>query len=73
MLVTLGFIALVLAVVLIICGYTVAPQALRPGCGCLILAVVLILLGYLLPALTTHDTYEGSWPASNPASTAIQP
>lgn len=51
MITTLGFIALLVAVVLIICGYTVAPQALRPGFGCLILAVVLILIGYLLPAL----------------------
>jgi hypothetical protein len=52
MLVTLGFIALIVAVVLIICGYTVAPQALRPGWGCLILAIVLIVLG--LPAAHTH-------------------
>lgn len=58
MLITLGFIALVVGVVLVICGYTVAPAALRPGFGCVILAVVLILLGYLLPALTTHDDYH---------------
>lgn len=73
MLITLGFVLLLIGVVLVVMGYTVAPQALRPAFGCIILAVVLILLGYLLPAITTHDTYEGSWPASNPASTAIQP
>lgn len=58
MLITLGFIALLIGVVLIVVGYTVAPQALRPGFGCLILALILIIIGYLLPTLTTHDTYD---------------
>lgn len=60
MLITLGFIALIIGIILIVCGYTVAPAALRPGWGCLILALILLLLGYLLPAFTTpadyHDT-----------------
>lgn len=55
MLVTLGFIALLVGVVLIICGYTVAPAALRPGWGLTILGVVLLIIGYLLPTLTTTD------------------
>lgn len=55
MLITLGFIALLIGVVLIVLGYTAAPAALRPGWGCLILAIVLLLLGYLLPVLTTND------------------
>lgn len=58
MLITLGFIALIVGVILVICGFTVAPSALRPGWGCLILAVVLIVLGYLLPALHGPD-YHG--------------
>lgn len=58
MLVTLGFIALLIGVVLVVLGYTVAPQAVRPGWGCVILAVVLILIGYLLPSLTTHSEYD---------------
>lgn len=69
MLVTLGFIALLIAIVLIVCGYTVAPQALRPGWGCFILAIILLVLGYLLPALDT----DVSQPNANPASIAIQP
>lgn len=78
MLVTLGFIALLIGIVLIVCGYTIAPAALRPGWGCFILAIVLIVLGYLLPALTTHDTYDApaaqgfADPALNPELTAIR-
>jgi uncharacterized membrane protein YvlD (DUF360 family) len=56
MLITLGFIALIVAAVLIVCGYTIAPGALRPGWAALILAVVLLLLGYLLPALAGVPT-----------------
>lgn len=55
MLVTLGFIALVIGVILIVAGYTVAPAALRPGWGVLILGLVLLLIGYLLPIATTPD------------------
>lgn len=51
MLTTLGFIALIIGVVLVLLGYTVEGRALRPGWGCIILAVVLILIAYLLPAL----------------------
>jgi uncharacterized membrane protein HdeD (DUF308 family) len=58
MLTTLGFIALLVGVVLIVCGYTVAPAALRPGWGLTILGVVLLIIGYLLPAITTHDNYS---------------
>lgn len=59
MLTTLGFVALVVGIVLIIVGYTIEARAIRPGWACVILAVVLILLGYLLPAVATptyHDT-----------------
>lgn len=52
-LITLGFIALIVAAVLIIAGYTVAPQALSAGWGVLVLGVVLLLIGYLLPAVST--------------------
>ncbi len=54
MLTTIGFVFLILGVLLVVLGFTVAPQAARPGWGCVILAVVLIVLGYLLPVLTTH-------------------
>lgn len=53
MLSTLGFIALVIGIVLIVCGYTVSPPALRPGWAMTILGVVLVLLAYLLPAFHT--------------------
>lgn len=56
-LVTLGFIALLVGVILVICGYTIAPQALRPGWGAIILAIILILIGYLLPYVVTADTH----------------
>lgn len=60
MLVTLGFVALLVGVVLVVCGYTVAPAALRPGWGAVILGVVLILIGYLLPSIATNDVdYDG--------------
>ena len=62
MLVTLGFIALLVGVVLVICGYTVAPRALHPGVACVVLAVVLLLLGYLLPDIAAHHDsgYDGA-------------
>jgi uncharacterized membrane protein len=56
MLITLGYIALIIGVILVILGFTVAPQAQRPGWGVLILGVVLILIGYLLPALHPATT-----------------
>jgi hypothetical protein len=60
MLTTLGFIALLIGVVLVILGYTVEPRTLRPGWGCVILAVVLILLGALLPRVATRDYYDNA-------------
>lgn len=69
MLVTLGFIALLIGVVLIICGYTVAPAALRPGWGLTILGVVLLIVGYVLPTVTTHDHYDA--PAAAPLLTQL--
>lgn len=62
MLTTLGFVALLIGVVLVVCGYTVAPQVLRPGWGAVILGVVLILLGYVLPSLVVHDDYDTATP-----------
>ena len=56
MITTISYVALILGVILVVLGFTVAPQAQRPGWGCIILAVVLILLGYVLPVLTTHPT-----------------
>jgi uncharacterized membrane protein len=64
MLVTLGFIALVVGIVLIVCGYTAAPQALRPGWAALIIAIILIALGYLIPALHPATT-DDDWHAAN--------
>jgi hypothetical protein len=55
MLVTLGFVAILVGVVLVVCGYTVAPAALRPGWGVLIVGLILVLIGYLLPAVTTTN------------------
>ena len=39
MLSTLGFIALIIGIILVICGYTIAPPALRPGWGAVILGI----------------------------------
>ena len=50
-LVTIGFIALIVGVILVVAGYTVAPAALRPGWGAVILGLVLVLIGYLLPVV----------------------
>lgn len=69
MLTTLGYIALILGVILIVLGYTLEPRALRPGWGCLILALILILLGVLLPHTTTHDYYT----PHDAAGTALLP
>ena len=55
MLVTIGFVAIIIGAVLVVCGYTIAPAAQRPGWAVLILGVVLALLGYLLPALHPVD------------------
>lgn len=55
MLSTLGFIALLIGIILLVCGYTVSPPALRPGWALTILGVVLVLLAFLLPAL--HPAY----------------
>lgn len=50
MLVTLGYIFLIVGAILVVCGFTIEPRALRPGFGCVVLAVVLIVVAYLLPA-----------------------
>lgn len=63
MLITLGFIALLIGVLLVAAGYTIEPRALRPGWACLILALILILIGAILPTITTHDHYD-----NNPAA-----
>lgn len=64
MLTTIGFIALILGIILVVAGYTVAPAALRPGFGCIILAVILLVLGYLLPTVTVHDEYDNALPSA---------
>ena len=53
LLITLGWIALLVGLILIILGYTVAPRAQRPGVGALVLGLVLILIGYLVPAVAS--------------------
>jgi uncharacterized membrane protein len=65
MLITLGWIALVIGIILVVLGYTVEGRALRPGWGCVILAVVLIVLGYLLPSIlaSTSDNRDGDRPS----------
>lgn len=57
MLTTLGFIALLIGIILIVAGYTVEGRALRPGWGCIILALILIVLGYVLPTLSTYPPH----------------
>lgn len=65
-LVTFGWIAFIIGVVLILLGYTVAAHALRPGWAALILGVVLLLVGYLLPvAVHPHDEYVDTPTAVN--------
>ena len=54
MLTTLGFVALLIGVVLVVAGYTVEARALRPGWGCVLLGVVLLILGYVLPVSSVH-------------------
>lgn len=54
---TLGYIALLIGVVLVLVGYTIEGRALRPGWGCVILGVALILIGYLLPVLGPISTH----------------
>lgn len=56
MLVTLGYVFLVIGAILTVCGFTIEPRAMRPGIGCLIVAVVLIVLAYVLP--TTHSELD---------------
>ncbi len=55
-LVTLGWIALILGIILLVVGYLAQARAIRPGWAALILGVILLLLGYLLPAADTSDT-----------------
>ena len=57
-LITLGWIALILGIVLVVLGFTIAPQAQRPGWGVLILGIVLVLIGYLVPYVVT-GTHHG--------------
>lgn len=60
--VILGFAALAAAVVLIICGFTIAPRVLNRGFLCLIVAVFLLIIGLLLPSLQRPgmDPYAAS-------------
>lgn len=51
MLSTLGFVALVIGVVLLICGYVADARAVRPGWALTIIGAVLLLVAYLLPAI----------------------
>lgn len=60
--ITLGWIALLIGLVLVIIGYTVAPQARMPGWAGVVLGVVLLILGYLLPAAHPADDYPASPP-----------
>lgn len=59
-LITVGWIALILGIILVVLGFTIAPHALRPGWGALVLGVVLILVGYLLPAVARFDITKRS-------------
>lgn len=55
MLITLGFIALLIGIIVLALGYTAEPRAVRPGWACIVLALVLILIGTFLPRTTTHE------------------
>lgn len=60
LLVTLGWVALVVGVVLIILGYTAAAAALRPGWGVFILGLILLLIGYLVPVLAVSSDHTAA-------------
>lgn len=47
MLITLGFIALAIGIILVALGYTIEPKAIRPGWACIIIALILILIAAL--------------------------
>lgn len=69
MLTTLGFIALTIGVVLVLIGYTIEPQATRPGWACIIIALILILVSALVSITTTHPGGD-STPTISRADTA---
>lgn len=59
MLITLGFIALALGIILVALGYTIEPRAVRPGWAAIILAIVLIFIGAVLPQISgPRDYYD---------------
>src|SRR5512139_1506578 len=61
LLVTLGWVALIVGLVLVVLGYTVAARALRPGWAVTILGVILLLIGYLVPyAVSSTDSDVGA-------------
>lgn len=51
MLSTIGFIALVIGLVLLICGYVADGRAVQPGWALTVIGVVLLLVAYVTPAL----------------------
>lgn len=54
MLTTLGFIALVVGVVLLVVGYVAQPRAIRPGWVAVAVGLLLVLLGYLFVGADYH-------------------
>lgn len=56
LLVTVGWVALVVGVVLLVVGYLARPAAIRPGWVAVVIGVVLLVLGYVIPA--AHTDYE---------------
>lgn len=55
MLVTLAWIALLVGLVLVVLGYTVAPAARVPGIVLAVVGVVVLIVAYALPAFHAPD------------------
>lgn len=50
LLITLGWIALVVGVILLVVGLVTAPQAVRPGWAGIVVGAILLVIGYVLGA-----------------------
>lgn len=72
-LITLGFIAIVLGIILVLLGYTIAPAAQRPGWGALILGIILVVVGYLVPYVITSDRHSAADSCTVGQSARVKP
>ena len=62
LLITLGWIALLIGVVLLVVGLVAAPQAVRPGWAGIVLGAVLLIVGYVLGATGAVDVHDAMTP-----------